>query len=334
MCATLQNDPNLTAHLGGVAATVAVAMRIDEKVGCLLYINTGITLPSWPVDEYYSFHIMNPPIRRNLIANVVKWTIGYLKARQVELHSEKRMEYLQSSLLTRFWKSLGHGFSQLIKPGDQERPQAGPAREKPGSSGHRAVLPLLGVIRFSELDTASARQVELRSEKRMEYLQSSLPTRFWKSLGQVFSQLIKPGDQESESNSHAAHVNGDVITKFFEVHIEPSASIFPIDNLKVGFAVKVGSCELETPALLLTTCKGLPVFISPDLLPSLPSPDSRLLQFSPFQLPSYGFKRNAEIEKITIVYNGKVFDFDISAHKVHNILKIAVGFLLPQQTSQ
>ncbi|KAL7208953.1 hypothetical protein ACSBR1_030653 [Camellia fascicularis] len=43
------------------------------------------------------------------------------------------------------------------------------------------------------------------------------------------------------------------------------------------------SCEIaiETPALLLSTRKGLPAFISPDLLPSLPSPDSHILQFSP-----------------------------------------------------
>ncbi|KAL3507004.1 hypothetical protein ACH5RR_032386 [Cinchona calisaya] len=47
--------------------------------------------------------------------------------------------------------------------------------------------------------------------------------------------------------------------------------------------LQLGSCPypVETPALLLTTRKGLPVFISPDLLPSLPSPDSHLLQFSP-----------------------------------------------------
>ncbi|KAI3459899.1 hypothetical protein Pfo_016562 [Paulownia fortunei] len=45
--------------------------------------------------------------------------------------------------------------------------------------------------------------------------------------------------------------------------------------------LQVGSCSLETPALLLTTRKGLPAFISPDLLSSLPTPDSRLLQFSP-----------------------------------------------------
>ncbi|KAL2530051.1 hypothetical protein Fot_22657 [Forsythia ovata] len=69
---------------------------------------------------------------------------------------------------------------------------------------------ILGAIRFSELNTASARQVELHSEKSMENLPSSLPTRFWKSLGQGFSQLIKPGGQEIDSNSHAAHVNGGV----------------------------------------------------------------------------------------------------------------------------
>ncbi|MFS7910510.1 putative tRNA-guanine(34) transglycosylase [Helianthus anomalus] len=39
--------------------------------------------------------------------------------------------------------------------------------------------------------------------------------------------------------------------------------------------------EIETPALLLTTRKGLPAFIPPDHLPFLPSPDSRLLHFSP-----------------------------------------------------
>ncbi|CAI9108225.1 OLC1v1007779C1 [Oldenlandia corymbosa var. corymbosa] len=41
------------------------------------------------------------------------------------------------------------------------------------------------------------------------------------------------------------------------------------------------SDPIETPALLLTTRKGLPLFIPPDLLPSLPSPHSHLLQFSP-----------------------------------------------------
>ncbi|WRX33678.1 hypothetical protein QQP08_026165 [Theobroma cacao] len=41
----------------------------------------------------------------------------------------------------------------------------------------------------------------------------------------------------------------------------------------------LGCCPtpIETPSRLLSTCKGLPLFISPDLLPSFPSPDSRLL---------------------------------------------------------
>ncbi|KAK6230773.1 hypothetical protein QUC31_002291 [Theobroma cacao] len=44
----------------------------------------------------------------------------------------------------------------------------------------------------------------------------------------------------------------------------------------------LGCCPtpIETP-LLLSTRKGLPLFISPNLLPSLPSPDSRLLHVSP-----------------------------------------------------
>ncbi|XP_015059607.1 queuine tRNA-ribosyltransferase accessory subunit 2-like isoform X2 [Solanum pennellii] len=47
--------------------------------------------------------------------------------------------------------------------------------------------------------------------------------------------------------------------------------------------LQLGSCphNIETPALLLTTRKGLPVYIPPDHLPSLPSPDSNLLHFSP-----------------------------------------------------
>ncbi|KAA8538758.1 hypothetical protein F0562_028346 [Nyssa sinensis] len=47
--------------------------------------------------------------------------------------------------------------------------------------------------------------------------------------------------------------------------------------------LQLGSCPyaIETPALLLSTRKGLPTFVSPDLLPSLPSPDSHLLQISP-----------------------------------------------------
>ncbi|KAL2560010.1 Xyloglucan endotransglucosylase/hydrolase 5 [Forsythia ovata] len=50
---------------------------------------------------------------------------------------------------------------------------------------------------------------------------------------------------------------------------------------------------------------------------------------SPFTLdtptfwPSYGEKNNAETEEMTIVFNGKVFDFDLPTHKVQNILKLA-----------
>ncbi|KAM5574397.1 hypothetical protein ABKV19_013720 [Rosa sericea] len=46
--------------------------------------------------------------------------------------------------------------------------------------------------------------------------------------------------------------------------------------------LQLGSCPnpIETPALLLSTRKGLPLFIPPDLLPSLPSLDSHLLHLS------------------------------------------------------
>ena len=48
---------------------------------------------------------------------------------------------------------------------------------------------------------------------------------------------------------------------------------------------QLGNCpQIETPALLLSTRKGLPHFISPDLLPSLPLPDSSLLHVSPLHL--------------------------------------------------
>ncbi|KAK0576025.1 hypothetical protein LWI29_010809 [Acer saccharum] len=43
----------------------------------------------------------------------------------------------------------------------------------------------------------------------------------------------------------------------------------------------LGPNPFETPDLLLSTRKGLPIFISLDLLPCLPRSDSRLLQFSP-----------------------------------------------------
>ncbi|KAH1065036.1 hypothetical protein J1N35_030023 [Gossypium stocksii] len=43
----------------------------------------------------------------------------------------------------------------------------------------------------------------------------------------------------------------------------------------------LGTSTIDTPSLLLSTRKGLPHFVSPDLLSCLPSPESRLLHVSP-----------------------------------------------------
>ncbi|KAJ0091890.1 hypothetical protein Patl1_26423 [Pistacia atlantica] len=67
---------------------------------------------------------------------------------------------------------------------------------------------LLGAFRFSELNPASAQLVEPGLDGGSDNLQSSLPTRLWKSLGQGFSQLLHPGAQESSPDS--VHVNGVV----------------------------------------------------------------------------------------------------------------------------
>ncbi|CAN1234627.1 Queuine tRNA-ribosyltransferase accessory subunit 2 [Linum perenne] len=62
---------------------------------------------------------------------------------------------------------------------------------------------------------------------------------------------------------------------------------FAVKTLSNGKArvgkLQLGSCSspIETPALLLSTRKGLPLFVSPDLLPDLPYPDSGLLHVSP-----------------------------------------------------
>ncbi|KAF0929303.1 hypothetical protein E2562_019886 [Oryza meyeriana var. granulata] len=45
--------------------------------------------------------------------------------------------------------------------------------------------------------------------------------------------------------------------------------------------LQIGGSSIETPALLLSTRKGLPVFVSRDLLASLPFPDSLLLHVCP-----------------------------------------------------
>ncbi|XP_043706693.1 protein ENHANCED DISEASE RESISTANCE 2 isoform X3 [Telopea speciosissima] len=68
---------------------------------------------------------------------------------------------------------------------------------------------ILGAVRFSDLNPASARSIEQHSTEGVRNLQSSLPTRLWKSLGQGFTNLVHPGAQESSSGSMSAHVNGN-----------------------------------------------------------------------------------------------------------------------------
>ncbi|KAH9725376.1 Queuine tRNA-ribosyltransferase accessory subunit 2 [Citrus sinensis] len=81
---------------------------------------------------------------------------------------------------------------------------------------------------------------------------------------------------------------------------------FAVKALSSGKAragvVHLGSCPspIETPCLLLSTRKGLPIFISPDLLSSLPSPDSNLLQFSPLH-----FLPHREGASSTLVSSGR-----------------------------
>ncbi|XP_031406341.1 protein ENHANCED DISEASE RESISTANCE 2-like isoform X2 [Punica granatum] len=69
---------------------------------------------------------------------------------------------------------------------------------------------ILGAVRFSELNPASAKPIEssLTDESgASDNLQSSLPTRWWKSLGQGFSHLVRHNSQEG-SRSGPGHVNG------------------------------------------------------------------------------------------------------------------------------
>ncbi|KAI9081804.1 hypothetical protein K1719_036226 [Acacia pycnantha] len=60
---------------------------------------------------------------------------------------------------------------------------------------------LLGAFRFSDLDPASARTFEPISLMSADNLQSSLPTRLWKSIGQGFTHILNPGSQESGSTT-------------------------------------------------------------------------------------------------------------------------------------
>uniref|UniRef100_A0A1D1YXA6 3-dehydroquinate dehydratase n=1 Tax=Anthurium amnicola TaxID=1678845 RepID=A0A1D1YXA6_9ARAE len=67
---------------------------------------------------------------------------------------------------------------------------------------------ILGAVRFTELNPASACMYELPSEEHTGTIQSSLPSRLWKSIGQGFSHLLHPGSQDN-SLSGSEHVNGN-----------------------------------------------------------------------------------------------------------------------------
>ncbi|KAF8388603.1 hypothetical protein HHK36_027280 [Tetracentron sinense] len=69
---------------------------------------------------------------------------------------------------------------------------------------------ILGAVRFSELNPASARLIEPPSDGSAGSFPPSLPTRFWKSIGQGFSQFLHPGAQDSGSVSISGHANGIV----------------------------------------------------------------------------------------------------------------------------
>lgn len=66
---------------------------------------------------------------------------------------------------------------------------------------------ILGAVRFSELDPASAGLYVLTSEESSSNLQSSIPTRLWKSIGQGLSSLIHQGNKDA-TTSVLVHNNG------------------------------------------------------------------------------------------------------------------------------
>ena len=67
---------------------------------------------------------------------------------------------------------------------------------------------ILGAFRFSDLDPASARTVEPSSVTSSDGLQASLPTSWWKSIGQGFSHILHSGPHEdgNASDSQQAKV--------------------------------------------------------------------------------------------------------------------------------
>lgn len=77
---------------------------------------------------------------------------------------------------------------------------------------------ILGALRFSELNPASARLYEIQSEENSGNMQSSLPTRLWKSIGLGFSNLLQQGNQDSSTSSE--HVNGQLHDEDKDEHNE------------------------------------------------------------------------------------------------------------------
>ncbi|KAK1319718.1 hypothetical protein QJS10_CPB04g01911 [Acorus calamus] len=69
---------------------------------------------------------------------------------------------------------------------------------------------ILGAVRFSELNPASANQFDISSEESEGIPSGSLPTRLWKSIGQGFSHLLHPGSQEGSVSSSLERANGSV----------------------------------------------------------------------------------------------------------------------------
>ena len=69
---------------------------------------------------------------------------------------------------------------------------------------------ILGAVRFSELNLASARPIESSSDRSGAHLQSSLSIRLWKSIGQGFTNILNPGAQENGSSTGSVHANGVV----------------------------------------------------------------------------------------------------------------------------
>ncbi|KAB1213270.1 Protein ENHANCED DISEASE RESISTANCE 2-like [Morella rubra] len=68
---------------------------------------------------------------------------------------------------------------------------------------------ILGAVRFSELNPASAQPIEPSCD-RTTGNESFLPARLWKSIGQGFTNILHPGAQGSGSSTDSVHVNGDV----------------------------------------------------------------------------------------------------------------------------